>query len=161
MLLRGTAAEIASLISSCTQLRCRVILPLPLCIFMRISGALPGISSKLQIWSAISQGKLAAIEDLVGQRNWREFDHQFSFLFLVKGFGGKVGPATNGKEPSKIELASGKQQKANPCLGPSRAADGADTVPTERPWRLLDHCNVSLSTPRPTNLNLSTLEFTS
>ncbi len=49
MLLRGTAAEIPSLISSCTQLRCRVVLPLPLCIFMRISGAIPGISSKLQI----------------------------------------------------------------------------------------------------------------
>jgi hypothetical protein len=62
----------------------------------------------------MSQGKLAAIEDLLGQRNWREFDHQFYFLFLVQGFGGKVGPATNGKEPSKIELASGKQQKANP-----------------------------------------------
>jgi hypothetical protein len=77
----------------------------------------------------MSQGKLAAIEDLVGQRNWREFDHRFSFLFLVQGFGGKVGPATNGKEPSKIELASGKQQKANPreplrsCRGRRHSAD--------------------------------------
>jgi hypothetical protein len=91
----------------------------------------------------MSQGKLGAAEDLVCRRNWREFDHQFSFLFSVQGFGGKVGPATNGKEPSKIELAS-----------PSRAAEGADPVPTERPWRLLDHYNVSWSTPRPTNLNL-------
>jgi hypothetical protein len=79
----------------------------------------------------------------------------------VQGFGGKVGPATNRNEPSKIELASGKRQKANPRVGPSRAADDADTVPTERPWRLLDDYNGSLSTPRPTNFNLSTLEFTS
>lgn len=77
----------------------------------------------------MSQGKLGAIEDFVGQRNWREFDHQFSFLYLVQGFGGKVGPATNGKEPSKIELASGKQQKVNPreplrsCRGRRHSAD--------------------------------------
>jgi hypothetical protein len=79
----------------------------------------------------MSQGKLAAAEDVVYRRNWREFDHQFSFRFLVQGFGGKVGPATNGKEPSKIELANPREPLSS-CRGRQHSAD-RDTVAAPRP----------------------------
>jgi hypothetical protein len=93
-LFRGTAAENTSLISSCTQLRCRVILPFSQKrngIFMHLSMHLHANIqrytwnfSKLQKWSGMRQSNLAETEDLVGRRNCREFGHKFYFLYLVR-----------------------------------------------------------------------------